>query len=80
MWSLGCMAGEMFVGIPIFPGNSEYNMLYKFINFLGMPPNSLLEKGTKTTKFFRRKRPEEMKNKDDIWVLKTKRDKNIENY
>ncbi|KAL7718617.1 Serine/threonine protein kinase ppk15 [Entamoeba marina] len=74
MWSVGCMAAELFVGIPIFPGNSEYNMLFKFINMLGMPPRKLLEKGTKTTKFFRRKRPSEMKNKDDIWILKSKRE------
>ena len=74
MWSFGCMAAELFVGIPIFPGNSEYNMLYKFINMLGMPPNSLLDRGTKTTKFFKRKRPAEMKNPDDVWVLKTKRE------
>jgi serine/threonine protein kinase len=25
MWSLGCIAAELFLGIPIFPGNSEYD-------------------------------------------------------
>ncbi|BFU26643.1 Protein kinase domain/Protein tyrosine kinase, putative [Entamoeba histolytica] len=29
MWSLGCITAEFFLGIPIFPGNSEYNQLYK---------------------------------------------------
>ncbi|ELP86521.1 hypothetical protein EIN_034620 [Entamoeba invadens IP1] len=74
MWSFGCMAAELFVGIPIFPGNSEYNMIYKFINMIGLPPTSLLNKGTKTTKFFRRKRAIEMKNSDDVWAFKTKRE------
>ncbi|EKE36930.1 hypothetical protein ENUP19_0122G0011 [Entamoeba nuttalli] len=74
MWSFGCMAAELFVGIPIFPGNSEYNMLFKFINMLGMPPRNLLDKGSKTSKFFRRKRPSEMKNKDDVWAFKSKRE------
>ncbi|ELP88125.1 serine/threonine protein kinase ppk15, putative [Entamoeba invadens IP1] len=74
MWSFGCMAAELFVGIPIFPGNCEYNMLYKFINMIGMPPRSLLDRGTKTSKYFRRKRPAEMKNKDDVWAFKLKRE------
>ena len=74
MWSYGCMAAELFVGIPVFPGNSEYNMLYKFINMLGMPPKELLDKGTKTTKFFRRKKAIEMRNSNDVWVFKTKRE------
>lgn len=25
MWSLGCLVVELFVGIPLFPGNSEYD-------------------------------------------------------
>ena len=25
MWSLGCICAELFLGIPIFPGNSEYD-------------------------------------------------------
>jgi dual specificity protein kinase YAK1 len=25
MWSLGCIAAELFLGIPIFPGSSEYD-------------------------------------------------------
>ncbi|ELP86891.1 serine/threonine protein kinase ppk15, putative [Entamoeba invadens IP1] len=74
MWSFGCMAAELFVGIPIFPGNSEYNMLYKWINFLGYPPKKLLDAGKKTEKYFRRKRPAEMKDNDDVWILKTKRE------
>mmetsp|Transcript_3115 Transcript_3115/g.1828 ORF Transcript_3115/g.1828 Transcript_3115/m.1828 type:complete len:153 (-) Transcript_3115:391-849(-) len=24
-WSLGCIAAELFIGIPLFPGNSEYD-------------------------------------------------------
>jgi len=25
MWSLGCICAELFLGIPIFPGNSEFD-------------------------------------------------------
>jgi dual specificity protein kinase YAK1 len=27
MWSLGCVAAELFLGLPLFPGASEYNLL-----------------------------------------------------
>ncbi|RKO87190.1 kinase-like domain-containing protein, partial [Blyttiomyces helicus] len=27
MWSLGCIAAELFLGLPLFPGSSEYNQI-----------------------------------------------------
>ncbi|TPX76350.1 hypothetical protein CcCBS67573_g02373 [Chytriomyces confervae] len=27
MWSLGCIAAELFLGLPLFPGTSEYNQV-----------------------------------------------------
>ncbi|CAG11571.1 unnamed protein product [Tetraodon nigroviridis] len=27
MWSLGCVAAELFLGTPLYPGNSSYNMV-----------------------------------------------------
>mgnify|MGYP003685684935 CR=1 FL=1 len=26
-WSLGCIVGEFFLGLPLFPGESEYNQV-----------------------------------------------------
>jgi dual specificity protein kinase YAK1 len=37
MWSLGCICAELFLGIPIFPGNSEYDQLSRIIEILGPP-------------------------------------------
>jgi len=37
MWSLGCICAELFLGIPIFPGNSEYDQLSRIIEILGLP-------------------------------------------
>jgi len=37
MWSLGCICAELFLGIPIFPGNSEYDQLARIIKILGLP-------------------------------------------
>ena len=28
-WSAGCICAELILGIPLFPGNSEYNQLFK---------------------------------------------------
>jgi serine/threonine protein kinase len=36
MWSLGCIAVELFLGLPLFPGTSEYNQLSRIIDTLGL--------------------------------------------
>lgn len=35
IWSLGCIIVELFLGLPIFPGNSEYDMLHRMFEILG---------------------------------------------
>ena len=52
MWSFGCVAAELFLGIPLFPGENEYNQLIKIIDMLGPIPNHILAKGTKTEKYY----------------------------
>ncbi|KAG2016149.1 CMGC/MAPK protein kinase [Coprinopsis cinerea AmutBmut pab1-1] len=52
MWSLGCIAVELFLGLPLFPGTSEYNQLTRIIEMLGMPPLSMLNSGKQTSQFF----------------------------
>lgn len=42
MWSLGCICAELFLGIPIFPGNSEYDQLSKIIEILGLPSQQMI--------------------------------------
>lgn len=27
MWSLGCVAVELFLGTPLYPGSNSYNMV-----------------------------------------------------
>ena len=53
MWSLGCIVAEMFLGTPIFPANSSYDLVRRFIDTLGMIPHDLLDKGPKTKEFFK---------------------------
>lgn len=52
IWSLGCICVELFRGIPLFPGNCEYNQLRLIINLLGLPPKSMIEQGRHSHKYF----------------------------
>ncbi|KAF9520300.1 hypothetical protein BS47DRAFT_1287370 [Hydnum rufescens UP504] len=52
MWSLGCIAVELFLGLPLFPGTSEYNQITRIVEMLGMPPSYMLDMGKQTSQFF----------------------------
>lgn len=52
MWSLGCIAAELFLGLPLFPGTSEYNQLQRVHDMLGEVPTEMLERGAKARKYY----------------------------
>lgn len=52
MWSLGCVAGELFLGIPLFPGQNEMNMVCRIAEMLGDMPDRFLMGCRHTHKFF----------------------------
>ncbi|ORY06804.1 kinase-like protein [Basidiobolus meristosporus CBS 931.73] len=54
MWSLGCIAVELFLGLPLFPGSSEYNQLSRIVEMLGVPPPYMIEVGKSGFDFFER--------------------------
>jgi hypothetical protein len=35
MWSLGCIVAELFLGLPLFPGASEYDLLKRMMEIIG---------------------------------------------
>ncbi|OHT13388.1 CMGC family protein kinase [Tritrichomonas foetus] len=37
IWASGCIMAELYMGHPIFPGNSEQDQMYKIVNVLGAP-------------------------------------------
>lgn len=52
MWSLGCIVVELFLGLPLFPGSSEYNQISRITEMLGLPPTWMLEVGKQSGEFF----------------------------
>lgn len=49
MWSLGCIIAELFLGLPVFPGSSEYNQWCRIVESLGLPPAWMLDMGKNTS-------------------------------
>lgn len=41
MWSLGCICVELFLGLPLFPGTSEFNQITRIVEMLGCVSLSL---------------------------------------
>ncbi|KAK9318235.1 kinase-like domain-containing protein [Lipomyces starkeyi] len=52
IWSLGCIVAELFLGLPLFPGSSEYNQISRIVEMLGMPPSWMMEMGKQAPEFF----------------------------
>ncbi|TIA70845.1 hypothetical protein E3P92_02956 [Wallemia ichthyophaga] len=52
IWSLGCIAVELFLGLPLFPGTSEYNQISRIVDMLGLPPAFMLQSGKQSAEFF----------------------------
>jgi serine/threonine protein kinase len=44
VWSLGCVAAELFLGNPLFPGGDEIDMLRLIQLKLGLLPNSIIRR------------------------------------
>ncbi|KAL3475245.1 kinase-like domain-containing protein [Aspergillus californicus] len=58
MWSLGCIVVELFLGLPLFPGSSEYNQVCRIVEMLGLPPTWMLEMGKQSGEFFEKTQDE----------------------
>ncbi|KAI5419049.1 dual specificity protein kinase YAK1 homolog [Lathyrus oleraceus] len=54
MWSFGCIVAELFLGLPLFPGASEFDLLKRMIEIIGgQPPDYVLRDAKNTSKFFK---------------------------
>mmetsp|Transcript_8080 Transcript_8080/g.16259 ORF Transcript_8080/g.16259 Transcript_8080/m.16259 type:complete len:1277 (-) Transcript_8080:118-3948(-) len=52
MWSLGCVAAELLLGLPILPGVHEHDQLCRIEEMIGRTPDWMLEQGTKAHKYY----------------------------
>jgi mitogen-activated protein kinase 15 len=43
MWGMGCLAGEMMTGKPLFPGTSTINQLERVLMWTGPPSQTDIE-------------------------------------
>ncbi|ORZ21489.1 kinase-like domain-containing protein [Absidia repens] len=64
-----CIVAEIFLGIPLFPGNLEYNWLQRIIDMIGMPPQDMLDKELNSDEFFFNK--ESKGNGNYIYTMKS---------
>eukprot|EP00923_Selenidium_pygospionis_P012054 GHVN01020530.1.p1 GENE.GHVN01020530.1~~GHVN01020530.1.p1 ORF type:complete len:1425 (+),score=149.67 GHVN01020530.1:221-4495(+) len=53
VWSLGCIAAELYTGLPIFPGSSEFDQMKRITDIMGFPPEWMIRKGKHGNFFFR---------------------------
>ncbi|KAA6383906.1 MAG: putative Dual specificity protein kinase YAK1 [Streblomastix strix] len=52
MWSVGCIAAELFLGHPLFPGQSEYDQICRITKMLGQFPAHMVKNGINFKKNF----------------------------
>jgi serine/threonine protein kinase len=65
MWSLGCVAGELFLGLPILPGVHEHDQLGRISEMISILPNWMLDQGSKSSKYFVKDVPRSKENQTE---------------
>ena len=53
MWSLGCVAAELFLGLPLFPAAGELDLLSRMTDVLGPLPDRLIVEGKHAAKYYK---------------------------
>ncbi|KAI9366435.1 kinase-like domain-containing protein [Pilaira anomala] len=52
MWSVGCIAAELYTGLPLFPGENEQEQLGCIMEVMGLPERHLIERCSRKKLFF----------------------------
>ncbi|CEP10712.1 hypothetical protein [Parasitella parasitica] len=55
MWSFGCIVAELYLGLPLFPGSSEYNQLTRIIEAVGILPDHMISGGKYGHRYYNRR-------------------------
>uniref|UniRef100_A0A8C4EEM6 Protein kinase domain-containing protein n=1 Tax=Dicentrarchus labrax TaxID=13489 RepID=A0A8C4EEM6_DICLA len=56
VWSLGLVAAELATGSPLYPGDTEYDVLRFILETQGQPADDVLDRGMGTEYYFRKQR------------------------
>ncbi|KAI9476247.1 MAG: kinase-like domain-containing protein [Benjaminiella poitrasii] len=56
MWSFGCIVAELYLGLPLFPGSSEYNQLTRIIETAGNIPDYMIRNGKYGHRYYNRRK------------------------
>ncbi len=43
MWSFGCIMAELYIGYPVFPGESENDQMSRIIEMIGIPSREVYD-------------------------------------
>ncbi|KAI8613224.1 kinase-like domain-containing protein [Chytriomyces sp. MP71] len=62
MWSFGCILAEMFTGYPLFPGENEQEQLACIMEVKGVPPEYIIDRGSRRKLFFDNGQPRSFTN------------------
>lgn len=52
MWSFGCIMAELYIGYPIFPGESENDQMSRIIEMVDIPSQAVYDQSQRRAKFF----------------------------
>jgi dual specificity protein kinase YAK1 len=52
IWSVGCTIAELFLGMPLFPGQTEIHLLDLQVSMLGQFPASVVTRSPRAREFF----------------------------
>lgn len=66
MWSLGLIAAELATGYPLYPAESDYDVLNFILQTQGQPEDYILDRGRGTENYFHKQGNSEQK-----WTFKT---------
>ncbi|TKS85261.1 Homeodomain-interacting protein kinase 2 [Collichthys lucidus] len=70
MWSLGITAAELSTGYPLYPGNTDYDVLCFIFEMQGQPSDNILDRGLRTGYYFDR----DQTNGQQHWTFKSPED------
>jgi dual specificity tyrosine-phosphorylation-regulated kinase 2/3/4 len=53
MWSFGCIMAELYMGYPIFPGDSEQDQMSRIMEMIGVPSREVMAQSERKMRFFK---------------------------